>query len=245
MTATLRLSHALTPCSRSARSCRTSQGSLYRARTRRDLTGRNRRRLLHPLAAAYVRRLLICSSAIFGISAAPIAAAQSVRGSAASAFPVFDIGVAAAHTASRCIEPFDFATIRDTTSRDTTSRDSASGVTLPESVVIADSLDAADDTMDAAVTLPGSGMVLVDAHGRIIAPLSARSATAATTTTALAAAPATAVGMLATCCSANAEWSGVLLDLHAAGGQTASRGSSVRARCADAMNPPPSSRTPL
>lgn len=180
---------------------------------------------MHPLTVAYVRRLLICSSAIFGISAAPVASAQSVRRSPASGFPAFTISVAASRSMSRCTEAFDYSTIRDTTS----------SVTPPESIVTADSFDTADDTMDAALTLPGSGMVLVDPHGRIIAPLSAGRPVAR----------AAAVDMPATCCATNEAWSGVLLDIHAAKAQTVSSGSSVRARCADAMNPPPSRRSPL
>lgn len=97
---------------------------------------------------------------------------------------------------------------------------------------VADSLDASDDSIDPAAGLPGSGMVLVDSHGRTIAPPKA-------------AAGAQRLAPTPCCPDVKLSGDGVVADLRLFGVQTVSSGSSARARCADAMNPPPSSRSPL
>ena len=81
-----------------------------------------------------------------------------------------------------------------------------------------------DDTVDADALSPGSGMVIVDSHGNLVTPEQA--------------APAG-------CCPAPATWEAALVARHTAIRYTASNGSDTRSLCVDAMNPPPSSRSPL
>ena len=142
--------------------------------------------------------------------------AQSARPqvSSTTAFSALRVGL---QPVAKCVELFDYSTSR---------ADTSVAASVP------DSLDTADDSIDATAMLPGSGMVLVDAHGHVIAPSDIR-------TTADPSARAT-------CCTGSPLfYGGAPVDIRDASDQTARSGSSARERCVDAMTPPPSSRSPL
>ncbi len=95
-------------------------------------------------------------TSLFAVSAivfASTAHAQAARSqvSTVAMFGALHVGL---QPAARCVELFDYpANAADTT----------------ETSPVTDSLDTADDSIDATAMLPGSGMVLVDAHGNVIA----------------------------------------------------------------------------
>ncbi len=133
------------------------------------------------------------------------------------------------HEASRCVAVF--ATTIAIPADSDVSDSAAQSYSVDETA--ADSADAADNEIAGDVSSPGSGMVVVDRHGKIIAgenspvPATARAST--------------------NCCPAPAlaPWSVALTPRRAAASYTPSNGSGARAGCVEAMNPPPRSFSPL
>ena len=99
-----------------------------------------------------------------------------------------------------------------------------------------DSADVRDDALDADALLPGSGMVVVDSHGKIIA--SDRPLTPPVEVSPAEVSPAE-------CCPVAPGSETAVTARQAANSYTPSNGSDMRARCVDAMKPPPSSSSPL
>jgi len=109
--------------------------------------------------------------------------------------------------------------------------DSRTHHVAPESYWVEDSADVEDDVIDRDALSPGSGMVLVDPHGKIIASEKAKVDVADITPT--------------DCCPDAATITAAQVARPASSNYTPSSGSPARERCVDAMNPPPNSRSPL
>jgi hypothetical protein len=161
--------------------------------------------------APYLRstqyKLAITFALLASLTIAATASAQSARTAIAipAALATSDHASGPAQQASRCETVFS-ATVDD-----------SSGV--------------ADDIIDDDTFSPGSGMVVVDSHGKIIDSEPPRVTRTPT--------------VPAACC---AESPGGETDRTASGttrSYTGSNGSVTRARCIDAIKPPPSSRSPL
>lgn len=89
-----------------------------------------------------------------------------------------------------------------------------------------------DDAIDADLLSPGSGMVVVDSHGKIIEPEEPEPTPVNTART--------------ECCPVSPTVEAPSISRRASGiSYPANNGSDMRASCVDAMNPPPSSRSPL
>lgn len=178
-----------------------------------------------PYVRSTPRQLVIALATVIGAAVATPTTAQSAR--RGSAIPVAFVTsiptLGPTHAALRCIAVFSAATaIRP----DSDARRETVQVYSAD-----DSADFADDAIDPDALTPGSGMVLVDPHGKIIEAQTPRVASVEISPT--------------DCCPAAATWTAALVANRTTGSYTASNGSATRARCVDAMNPPPSSRSPL
>jgi hypothetical protein len=169
-----------------------------------------------PWISRWVTLALLLSAAI---STTGEIAAQSAR----TAMPIpLAISIAGpdpdSAAAPNCSESLDGPAPRDP------SANPQFAATMRDSILA--SIDPDSELADTGAASPGVGMVIVDPHGTIVASGQMHVAPVASTTVQSDAAPRLPDG----------------ITLRA---YTASSGSVVRTRCAHAMNPPPSSRSPL
>lgn len=186
-----------------------------------------------PSVRPTVRLLAIAFTIIGGLGmfAPAPALAQSARSAVVipAAIGTIPTALEPDHEASRCIAIFTstIAIPADSYARD--SAEQSSSIDDPAD----DAGDAADNAIAGDLLSPGSGMVVVDRHGKIIAgenppiPATERAST--------------------NCCPASVgpPWTVALSPRRAAVSYTPSNGSGARASCVEAMNPPPSSLSPL
>lgn len=174
-----------------------------------------------PLHAPWLRDaprqiVLLLSAVAIALAATPVAGAQSARTAVTVPVALFtrpsDPG--AARNTARCVATL--ATVVPVRAQN----DSGSAVTEADSI--------ADDGADLDGSSAGSGMVVVDSHGRIINPDTSRRASGDVAREGCCVTPMPAIVW--------ARWS--------TAGYELSTGNGTRERCVDAMNPPPSSRSP-
>ncbi len=160
--------------------------------------------------------VLLLSPVTIALGATPVAGAQSARTTVTVPIAIFT-------------PPPDPSAVRNTARCVTTLATAVAVRALNDSgrtVTEADSLD--DGVADLDASSPGSGMVVIDSHGRIIQPDDGRQACVDAAPERCHVAPMPAV--------VEARWSD--------SGYETNMGNEVRERCVDAMNPPPRSRSP-
>ena len=171
-----------------------------------------------PYVRSTLRQFAIAFVMMLGTAVTAPASAQSARTAVAipMAIGTFNPTHEPNHEPARCVAVFN-STVPIRVEPDT--RYPARLYAVNDSRAVDD-----DDAIDADALSPGSGMVIVDSHGNLVTPEQV--------------APPE-------CCPAPAMWEAALVTRHTATRYTASNGSDTRALCVDAMNPPPSSRSPL